>query len=51
VINPKTRDRLNARIFKMQMFQTIVLNFDNLNFGFVSHFDIRISDFIINFGF
>jgi hypothetical protein len=33
------------------MFQTGVLNFDNLNFEFVSDFDIRISDFIINFRF
>jgi hypothetical protein len=29
------------------MTKTPVLNFEHLNFGFVSHFDIRVSDLLI----
>ena len=40
--NPK-----QTQMFQIQMSQTKVLNLENLKFGFVSDFDIRISDFVL----
>jgi len=42
----EARNPKQAQRFKMPMFQIESLEFGYLNFGFVSNFDIRISDFI-----
>ena len=41
ILNSKQIQRL-----KIQMTETIVLNFDHSDFGFVSDFDIQISNFM-----
>ena len=46
ILNSKSeaRNPKQIRRFEIQMTQSVVSNFGHLSFGFVSDFDIRISD-------